>query len=229
MYETGEYLAKNPAWHVQDSPWKARQVLRMLQRNGIQPMSICDIGCGAGAVLEHLQRESPPGVELCGYEVSPQAFSFCQKRANDRLHFVLGDVVNCGHGLKQFDLVLMLDVVEHVESHCELLRGVRPLGKFKIFHFPLDLSVQGLIRGIPSKVRRSAGHIHYFTKQLVLQTLEDTSYHVLDYFYTLGSVESESGSVRTQLMRFPRRLLFSITPDGAALFLGGCSLLILAT
>lgn len=225
MYQTGEYLEKNPSWHVEDSPWKAGQILRMLERNGIRPSSICDVGCGAGAVLEHLQKACSPTVDFYGYEISPQAFQLCQSRANERLHFALGDIADARERLKPFDLLMMMDVVEHVEAPLELLRSARPMGMYKMFHFPLDLSAQGVVRGIPSKVRRTAGHIHYFTKELVLQMLEDTGYQVVDYFYTLGSVELQSGS---RLLRLPRRLLFAITPDVAALWLGGFSLLVLA-
>ena len=34
MYKSGEYLEKNPTWHVEESPWKARQIMRMLARLG---------------------------------------------------------------------------------------------------------------------------------------------------------------------------------------------------
>lgn len=30
LYTSGEYLEKNPTWHVEESPWKAKQVIRML-------------------------------------------------------------------------------------------------------------------------------------------------------------------------------------------------------
>lgn len=228
MYETGEYLENNPSWHVEDSPWKAKQILRMLAHNDISPLSVCDVGCGAGAVLEHLQKACTPGIEFYGYEISPQAFELCTTRANESLHFVLGDILGMKERIGRFDLLLMMDVVEHVEAPLELLRNVRPLAEYKIFHFPLDLSAQGVLRGVPSKVRRTAGHLHYFTRELVLQTLEDAGYRVVDYFYTLGSVELQSKSPGARLMRLPRRLLFSSMPNFAALCLGGFSLLVLA-
>ncbi|HVB75218.1 MAG TPA: hypothetical protein VNE38_16830 [Ktedonobacteraceae bacterium] len=30
VYTSGEYLEKNPTWHVEESPWKAKQIMRML-------------------------------------------------------------------------------------------------------------------------------------------------------------------------------------------------------
>jgi len=37
LYLDGEYLSKNPRWHVEESPWKAKQVLRMLRQNDLVP------------------------------------------------------------------------------------------------------------------------------------------------------------------------------------------------
>jgi len=30
LYTSGEYLKKNPTWHVGESPWKAREIMRMM-------------------------------------------------------------------------------------------------------------------------------------------------------------------------------------------------------
>jgi tRNA U55 pseudouridine synthase TruB len=56
LYTTGTYLEKNPLWHTEESPWKAEQVLRMLDRQKIVPKTICEVGCGAGEVLKQLQQ-----------------------------------------------------------------------------------------------------------------------------------------------------------------------------
>lgn len=55
MYIDGAYLEKNPLWHVDESSFKAKHILRMLQENHLQPKSICEVGCGAGEVLKLLQ------------------------------------------------------------------------------------------------------------------------------------------------------------------------------
>src|ERR671934_171539 len=31
IYETGEYLQRNPDWHAGESPWKTAQLLRMIE------------------------------------------------------------------------------------------------------------------------------------------------------------------------------------------------------
>ena len=53
-YVTKEYLDNNPTWHVEDSPWKAKQILKIIRRNSLHPNSICEIGCGVGEILRQL-------------------------------------------------------------------------------------------------------------------------------------------------------------------------------
>ena len=79
---------------------------------------------------------------------------------------------------------MAIDVFEHVEDYFGFLRKLREKAEYKIFHIPLDLSVQTVLRSSPIiKGRKSVGHIHYFTKETALETLKDTGYEIIDYFY----------------------------------------------
>ncbi len=225
-YMNGEYLKKNPSWHVEDSIWKARQIIDMLCRNDIQPKSICDVGCGAGEILNQLYLQMPEDTTLSGYEVSPQSFELCKERAKKRLNFYLKDFFQERDVF--FDLVLCIDVLEHLEDYFSFLRNLKGRGRYKIFHVPLDISVQTVFRGSPIlRARDRNGHLHYFTKEVVIETLKDTSYKILDYFYTAGSIDLPASLSRTFLARLPRRALFALSEDMAVRILGGYSLLIL--
>ena len=113
IYLDGEYLAKNPGWHIEESPWKAKQILRMLKKNHIVPRTVCDVGCGAGEVLKQLQESLDGECLFRGYEISPQAFEMCRSKANERLEFKMADL--CREENVSFDLLLVLDVIEHIE------------------------------------------------------------------------------------------------------------------
>jgi hypothetical protein len=77
-------------------------------------------------------------------------------------------------------------------------------------------------------VRKSVGHIHYFTKETALATLTDTGYSILDYFYTGSYLELPNRGWKTNLLNIPRKFVFSFNKDLAARLLGGYSLLVLA-
>ncbi len=227
VYEDGTYLAKNPTWHEEDSSWKAKKICRILKKNKISPSTICEAGCGAGEILNCLADFYGPNVRFSGYEISPQAFEICKKKQKENLCFFLEDLLEKEEA--HFDIVMAIDVFEHVEDYMGFIRRLRQKGEYKIFHIPLDLSVQTVLRASPLRfVRKKFGHIHYFTKETALAALKDTGYEVADYFYTESSLELANLNWKARLMKLPRKLLFAIDQDLAVRILGGFSLLVLA-
>jgi ubiquinone/menaquinone biosynthesis C-methylase UbiE len=226
IYLSGEYLARNPFWHLEESAWKAFQIMRMLQKNQIAPGTVCDVGCGAGEVLRQLQKALASDCKLYGYDVSPQAIDLATSRANERLHFCLEDL--CRADGAWFDLLLVLDVLEHVEDYHGFLRQLKAKGRYKIFHIPLDISVQTVFRknGL-LKRRHLHDHLHFFTKATALRALRDTGYEVLDHFYTARAIEL-GDALSQRLLRVPRKLCFALHKELTVRILGGYSLLVLA-
>ena len=222
-YENGEYLWNNPAWHVQDSSWKARNVRAMLQRHHISPSLIGDSGCGAGEVLRQMSLYFPSAI-LQGYDVSPQAYRLASERTSDRLTFYNTDLAR---EQTVFDVVLALDVVEHVEDCFGFARSMRPRGKWFVFHFPLDLSCHALLRNVLITNRRALGHVHYFTKATATAFLRECGYEVVDSGFTWLQGQSPVG-VLSRLACTGRAMMFRLAPAAAATVLGGISLLVLA-
>jgi 2-polyprenyl-3-methyl-5-hydroxy-6-metoxy-1,4-benzoquinol methylase len=67
-------------------------------------------------------------VAFSGYEVSPQAFEICSKKEKSNLLFVFGDLLN--EEKAYFDVVLAIDVFEHVEDYLGFVRGLRTKGRY---------------------------------------------------------------------------------------------------
>ena len=227
IYTDGTYLRNNPDWHVDDSPWKAKHVARMLDRHGIVPQTVCEIGCGAGEILRSLSTHLEPSTRFFGYEISPNAYKICSQKANERFTFKLANLLD--ETDVRFDLVMAMDVFEHVEDYFGFLRKLRDKAQYKVFHIPLELSAQEVLRGKPLlNARRNVGHIHHFSKETALATLEDCGYTVLDHFYTSGRTDLGGLGWKSQLMRLPRQALYKVNQDAAVRTLGGYSLLALA-
>lgn len=227
VYTNGEYLAHNPGWHVEDSQWKAERILEMLGRHRLAPRTVCEVGCGAGEILVQLQKSLPDDCELWGYDVSPQAYELALPRANARLHFRLGDALDDRSA--RFDLILLIDLIEHLEDFYGFLRAVRPLSEYKILHVPLDLSAYSVLRSYPIlDLRAKAGHIHYFTKDLALAALRDAGYELVDWFYPRCSLRLRGKPPRQKLLALLRAGLYKLHPDFTVRLLGGRSLMVLA-
>jgi SAM-dependent methyltransferase len=226
-YKDGTYLEKNPGWHVEESAWKAQQIGRMLKRHNLKPETICDIGCGVGEVLKEVQARVDDRCDLWGYDISPQAIALSASRANEHLHFKLADIRQKPDDT--FDLLLVMDVIEHIEDYFSFLREIQPQGRYKILHIPLDLSVQTLLRSQGLlHVHDLYGHIHYFTREIAIKLLQDAGYEVLDSFYTSRAVEIPTDLLGKKLLKYPRKFLFALNQNLAARLVGGFSLLVLA-
>lgn len=220
-YTGGAYLAQNPDWHAADSPWKAQKIVQALR--GATPRSICDVGCGVGGVLRQL-HDHLPSSRLVGYEVAPAAFEMAQKRSTDRLSFSAGDAADYP---ETFDLMLILDVVEHVADPVAFLASLRFKSPRALMLIPLDLSVQSVLR--PQKLaemRRRLGHIHYFTPETALATIQDAGYEIERVTYIAAALELPAESKKAHVARVVRRIL---PPKVAVRLLGGYELLVVAS
>jgi len=227
IYRDGSYLKNNPSWHIEESPFKVRQILRMMKQQNLAPKTVCDVGCGAGLVLSELQPHLPSECVCWGYDVSPVALAMSSGRGNDNLRFRLCDIRKdeCD---AFFDLLLMLDVFEHVEDYMGLIRAVQSKARQKLFHIPLDLSVQAVLRKNGLLLRRDHhAHLHYFTRETALRTLTDVGYTIVDYFYTPRCIELGDLLIQ-KLVRIPRQVSFAALPDLTVRVLGGYSLMVLA-
>jgi SAM-dependent methyltransferase len=230
QYVDGTYLEKVRAWHAGDSPWKASKVLRMLGSHQLSPQSVCDVGCGAGKILVEMQRKMPQEVVFCGYDISPQAILIARPQENSRLHFFNEDILLIE--TRPFDLLLLLDVFEHVADYLGFLEALRTKAAWFIFHIPLDFSVGSAKRQSATilNMREQYGHLHYFTKETALATLTDTGYQVVDYFYTddLEMWEKPPKGLRARLGYEVRKLMFRRNQDLAAFIFASYNLLVLA-
>jgi len=243
FYTSDVYLQNNPDWHIHTSRWKAESILQIMRQNKIDPSSVCEIGCGAGEILRLMQKQLDPQALLVGYDIAPKAIQLAQTRENEHLHFHLGDFVQ-EVGNDTYDLILIVDVLEHFENCFQLLRDIKPKSTYKILQLPLDISALSVILNELIQYRHATGHLHFFTKDIALEILRDAGYTIRDMFYELRPFENPWSwhearlhpikipimllkLLRRVLYRVPRQLLFALHPDFAVRLLGGWRLLVL--
>jgi SAM-dependent methyltransferase len=223
MYNDGSYASKNPDWHEDDAPWKARQVLSMLDERNFRPESIVDIGCGTGGVLEVI-ADAMNGTRLVGYDPSSQAIGMVERSARVELRVGSAKDVH-----EHYDLLLSLDVFEHVEDYIGFLRTLRPIADWFMFHIPLDASAQSIIRERPLLAARSnIGHLHYFTRGTALASLETAGFGIVRDRLLFPN-DMPNRKVKTRIANIPRGLGRRLRPQLSARIFGGSTLLVLAS
>ncbi len=225
-YLSGAYLEKNPTWDDEDSEWKAGKVLEIMRDNSLMVKSIADIGCGAGGVLAALAKYLPDA-ELSGYDIAPAVAKFWEDIDNTNICLKVGDFFT--DNIKYYDVVLLLDVLEHVVDPHEFLARLKPYSDYIVIHFPLDLSAMSVLRESPLLyVRHKVGHIHSFTKGLALALLQECGYEVLDWQYTGAAFNAPQSGLKTWLARMPRSIAYAMNKDFGVRLLGGETLMVLA-
>ncbi|MEO6388120.1 MAG: class I SAM-dependent methyltransferase [Croceibacterium sp.] len=225
FYEGGRYLATNPDWHAGDAPFKALWISDILVRNEIMPRDVVEVGCGSGEILVELAGRMP-ATRFEGYDISSDAMRIAAPKATDRVSFKQGDYFAAETA--PADLLMAIDVFEHVDDYLGFIRAMKPRAEYKLFHIPLDLSAQGLMLGRSLMyTRKAVGHLHYFCKDTALATLRDCDLQILDWNYIHGAESLPNRKLRTRLMSLPRRLARLVNEDLAVRLLGGASMMVL--
>lgn len=225
-YLESDYLEHNPEWDMQDSPWKADKVALILKEHGVEPKTFCEVGCGAGGVLNSLGSYFSEA-QFTGYDIAPAAESFWKEIKGKEIEFFVGDFFSLNS--QTYDVILLLDVLEHVADPHQFLLDIKPYTNNIVIHFPLDLSVLSVLREEPLlHVRRKVGHIHSFTKGLALELLDECGLEVVDWQYTGAAFSAPQRNLKTKIFGWFRRFVYGLHKDVGVRLLGGETLIVLA-
>lgn len=97
--------------------------------------ALLDIGCGTGANLAMLAENVGAGGRVTALDYSPLALQFAHGKLGDLpVDLLRGDATHLPFATARFDVVTMLDVLEHVEDDAgavrEIHRVLKPGGAF---------------------------------------------------------------------------------------------------
>ncbi len=226
IYNDGTYLSNNPGWHEEGGPFKAKYIQLMLQKHHIPFLRLAEIGCGSGEILNILSKNYPEKT-FDGFEISSDALAIAQKKSSANLHFNADDLLH-ENNTAQYDVLLVIDVFEHVEDYLGFLQRCRQKATYKLLHIPLDINVLDVLRYKRlSYKRKKAGHLHFFTKETAIDTLQHCGYEIVDCFYTPWAFEIQT-SFADQLRNFIIKMVYALNKDWAPRLFGGFSLMVLA-
>ena len=110
-------------FRIEDTHWwyaaKQRIVASLIERYRPRPgrLAIADLGCGCGAMLTRLRADH----DVVGVDPSPLAIEFSKRRGIDVLQGGFPDQIPLEQG--KYDVVLLLDVIEHLEDDAAGVRA----------------------------------------------------------------------------------------------------------
>lgn len=150
-----------------------------------RPSHILDVGAGAGTTLKWL-KSLFPDAETTGIEINTSLRDELQRNADIG---IIGDIANCSNRLTSYDLILLLDVLEHVTDPADTLQrlvGLLRPGGHVIVSLP---NVSHLSVSVPLLFQRrftyqDAGildrtHRTFYVEELAIKLLNDANLVVI--------------------------------------------------
>ncbi len=137
------------------------------QRQGKLPARILEVGCGEGFVLSRLAKLFPQA-EIVGVDIDDQALTKA-KELCPQAKLLNGDVQQLSFADNQFDLVVCLEVLEHLPEPTKALQEIVRVSRGDILiSVPWEpwFSWGNFLRGRWLKTwGRHPEHINYWTKK----------------------------------------------------------------
>ncbi len=189
IYKNSAYLKKNESWHEEDSDWKYKNIKKVL--GNLKYNTIVDVGCGAGKILENFYKDNQE-LKLYGFDISENVQDFWINKSES----IVFHKSNFLESQMNTDLVLLIDVFEHVEDYYGFLKQLQKKSKHFVFHIPLDMFVLASLTNNYEKKKSKVGHLHYFDYRTALGVLDDTGYNVINYNFTKSYLQSQTKIVR---------------------------------
>jgi len=140
---------------------RVRKVLGILK--GLQPANLLDIGSGRGAFLWPLMAEFPT-LPVTSLDILPQRVEdmlAVQRGGIGHLSAILGDVTTMTFPDRSFDVVTMLEVLEHIPATTRALSQVCRVAR------------RWVIFSVPSKEDNNPEHIHLFNQHTLQNKLAE--------------------------------------------------------
>lgn len=200
----------------------AKEVRRMKRSTGLAYLKLCrtfgaqvgmllDVGCAFGSMLEAGRLT---GYHAYGIEISPAA-EYAKQLGFDVFH---GEVVNAPFPNGSFNVVTMIDVIEHFTDPRKALIQIRKLLAKKGILFIVTPNIAALSRRILNDqwFHFKEEHVCYYSPTSIRKILELVDYQLhyigqgfkyLSYQYILGHFKKYSTSRLTSILQYLSALL----------------------
>lgn len=142
---------------------------------------VLDLGCGDGFFIDFLKKK---GINSEGADISIEAMAKCEKKGY-RATLINSTGNNLPFENKTFDLVFLLDVLEHLYNPYSLLKEVVRITRGHIIvsvpNFnSLAARIQVLLGCVPENNKPSQGHIYWFNKKELEKMIKKMSLTLIE-------------------------------------------------
>ena len=164
-YTPGADGDKHRRWRELGAEGKADHVVDLVARAGLPaPRTVCEVGCGDGAVLGVLGRRGFGGgarrlrISASGVRLAAEREEVTEARVFDGAHLPVAD--------DAYDLVFATHVLEHVPDPAPLARELLRAGRAVVVEVPLEANLSAR-RPAARAASEGVGHLHRFDRRAI--------------------------------------------------------------
>lgn len=152
-------------WRALGARTKADHIVALLDRSGVRPERLVEIGCGAGSLLAELAgRGVAP--RLDGFDLSTAAIEIARGHGLAGVRFEVYDGARLPVADGAYDVAVLSHVVEHVPAPGALLAEAARVARWVVVEVPLERNRSA---ARPAKRAEAAriGHIQFFDRAAI--------------------------------------------------------------
>jgi len=178
---------------------KAREILKEISKHK-QGKSLLEIGCSYGFLLDFMKKK---GWRVKGVEISKEASNYAREKLG--LDVFTGTLEECGEK-EQFDVILMLDLVEHLMNPYKTLSLARDCLKSNGILILTTPNIDSLVARITGKGWEwmiPPEHLFYFSPITISSLLNKNNFNVI-------SLKTNKGDARQPVFSIIQGLFVKI-------------------
>ena len=191
IYNDNSYIQNNPTLHSEDSEFKFQNIIRFLSLIKIdnQKIKILDVGGGAGIIGKMIMDyyiKKNIDVTLHSLDLSEEMLSV-QIKNNPKIKKLMNcSIEECDES--NYDLILMIDVIEHIYNKDLIAKYLNRLGKNIIYNIPIEINLFDFIKNVSllfryyNNQRKILGHVHFFSIMSANNFLKKHHWIIDSYF-----------------------------------------------
>ncbi len=181
------------AWRAAGAREKSDNIRAMwAQVDGPAQPSVCDIGCGDGAIAADLSHTGFFG-RLDGYDVSDSGVAIALARDLPAATFSVFDGARLPVEDGAYDLAVLSHVVEHVESPRAVIREAARVARWVVVEVPMEHN----LRHLGDFRWTEVGHVNFYDTALIRQLVQSCGLTVHAEATTCPSKPDRPSSLRT--------------------------------
>jgi len=168
-----KYFSKNPIkkFLIKKFLTKINNVFKK-----IDAKNILEAGCGDGYIIEYLNNNSAKKYAISGFDISDEKITHAAK-INKHAHLYKDNIYNTSQKSDSFDLVLCLEVLEHLQNPEKALLELKRITKkyclISVPHEPFFSLGNFMFGKNIRKFGRDKEHINFWNKKQVVNLINN--------------------------------------------------------